>query len=248
MAYVEDACDQCGRIVPRNELHEVSRRVVVGGTTGSVRSYARGGLGFTSGRTDYRMERLRLCSICIEAWIKVQRARKRQVILSTSIALLILAAIVVAILINTRLNGAPVAPTDQAAPTNALNADATALASSNAVGDATSSSDQDVTNKATPVSDAPPSGADAAIPPRPETSPALSKAIAAALDAGATTPWQDGAQAGNVTVGAERFYNGKPCRSFSYSDGAQTTGPLYACDGADGVWRPTADFAVKGLY
>ena len=80
-------------------------------------------------------------------------------------------------------------------------------------------------------------------PPTPETTPALSNAVTEALDAGSPVTWQAGAQNGVVTVGEEKFFQGHPCRSFTYTVKGVTSALAYACSGADGVWRPEPSFS-----
>lgn len=79
--------------------------------------------------------------------------------------------------------------------------------------------------------------------PTPETVPALSRAVASALESGAATPWRDGQMTGEISVGDVRYNQGHPCRSFNYTAGEKTSAIAYACAGFDGIWRPSRAFA-----
>jgi hypothetical protein len=79
----------------------------------------------------------------------------------------------------------------------------------------------------------------------PENMPALSQAVADALNAGAPKPWSANGRSGEVTVGEMRYYQGRPCRSFIYTVGGTPSPTEYACDGLDGVWRPDRRFQSR---
>ncbi len=78
----------------------------------------------------------------------------------------------------------------------------------------------------------------------PENTPPLSRAISNALDTGSTVSWKFGGVQGVVSVGAERIYQGRPCRSFAYTIGDTTSATAYACRWTDSGWRPEISFST----
>ncbi len=269
MAYVEGPCDQCGLYVPRYELAEVSQEVVTGGKSATYRTYANGKTGYVGGHETYRIERHRLCPGCYEAMLERERAakaelarqraraRRRALVMvgSIAIAVVLVAAFVSVTGSNKSLE--PAASNTVALPDTATAPKAETETPRNANG-STPPDTSNVTETAantsgaglsasgvrqpTPVTDTSEEKT-ASASTTPENTPALSRAVADALNAGGPKPWAADGRSGEVTVGEVRYYEGRPCRSFIYTVGEAPSPTSYACDGVDGIWRPEHRFA-----
>jgi hypothetical protein len=195
-----------------------------------------------------------------EAEIASRAARRRRGgaarVLLLSITILVLLLIAGAIVGNLPKRGAPDLAAGNTLATTASNPTATPAATASPATATTDANQSAPTAAASPAPEQPdaplppqeaPSSGDANLgidgaPATPENTPALSKAVADALNSGTPKPWSANGRSGEVTVGDERFYRGRPCRSFAYTSGATTAPTAYACAGPDGVWRPAHNF------
>ena len=76
----------------------------------------------------------------------------------------------------------------------------------------------------------------AAVLPTASTPLTLSAALQGAFATGQATTWSDGGKSGVVSVGEQRVWRGRPCRSYAFTTNGERSSVAIACQRSDGTW------------
>jgi hypothetical protein len=255
--YVREHCNDCGRILPRNELTPWTEQVLVGQTTGTYAS------GRTKYRSDYRVEHGFLCSECIgKRAAAAAAARRRSAIAWGTMVVVIVIAIGVLRMTSCSAGSVessaasapptdqPVAESDGAPAASAQSDQAAAVADApTAESEVALSSPPDGAETPAPADTRPDAAADDYAEPSltsitPSNEPRLSASLLHALDTGQPTSWysRDGQTYGVVVVSALELSVDRVCESYRFTAnrrGANWTAPdAVICRQAGHMWRP----------